>query len=107
MHLATECMILFKGDLYKQIDGVDMRSPLGCTTANFFLGHLESVIFEKQLPIDPKFFNHCIDELMIISGFDYINACASFLNVLNSQHENIKFTNEKIHQNITNFRCRY
>jgi len=86
MHLATECMILFKGDLYKQIDGVGIGSHLGCTIANFFLRRLESIIFEKQLPIYPKFYTHYID---------HVSACALFLNVLNSQHENIKFTIEK------------
>ena len=41
MHLATECMFLFKDELYKQVDGIGMGSLLGCTMANFFLGHLE------------------------------------------------------------------
>ena len=48
MHLATECMFLFKDEVYKQVDGIGMGSPLGCTVANFFLGHLETLIFKDQ-----------------------------------------------------------
>jgi len=81
MHLATECMLLLKGDLYKQIRGVGMGSPLGCTITNF-LGHLGSIIFEKQLPIHSKFYTRYIDDVLAV--FDDVSACASFLNVLNS-----------------------
>ena len=53
MHLATECMFLFKDELYKQVDGIDMGSPLGCTMANFFLGHLETLIFQRSSVLSP------------------------------------------------------
>ena len=49
MHLATECMFLFKDELYKQVDDIGMGSPLGCTMANFFVGHLETLIFKNQM----------------------------------------------------------
>ena len=31
----------------------------------------------------------------VFAVFDYVNACSSFVNILNSQHDNIKFTIEK------------
>ena len=34
MHLATEWMFLFKDELFKQVDGIGMGSPLACTMAN-------------------------------------------------------------------------
>ena len=36
MHLATECTLLFKHELFKLVDGIGMGSPFGCTMANFF-----------------------------------------------------------------------
>ena len=36
-----ETHFLFNGDLYNQIDGVAMGSPLGSTLANLFIGHHE------------------------------------------------------------------
>ena len=47
MHLATQGMFLCNNKLYKQIDRVAMGFPLGCKLANFFLGHLETVIFKQ------------------------------------------------------------
>ena len=93
MHLATECMFLFKDELYKQVDGIGMGSPFGCTMANFFLGHLETLIFKDQMSCHPKLYVRYIDDVFAV--FDDVNACSSFLNILNSQHDNIKFTIEK------------
>ena len=93
MHLATECMFLFKDELDKQVDGIGMGSPLGCTMANFFLGHLETLIFKDQMSCHPKLYVRYIDDVFAV--FDDVNACSSFLNILNSQHDNIKFTIKK------------
>ena len=93
MHLAPECMFLFKDELYKQVDGNGMGSPLGCTMANFFLGHLETLIFKDQMSCHPKLYVRYIDDVFAV--FDDVNACLSFLNILSSQHDNIKFTIEK------------
>ena len=42
--LATkESYFLFDGELYQQVDGVAMRSPLGPTLANIFLCHYEDI----------------------------------------------------------------
>ena len=56
MQLATQGMFLYNNELYKQIDGVAMGSPLGCTLANFFLGHLETVIFKQPTSTHPKMY---------------------------------------------------
>ena len=42
LSLATkESYFIFNGQLYKQVDGVAMGSPLGPTLANAFLVHFE------------------------------------------------------------------
>ena len=42
LSLATkESYFVFNGQLYKQVDGVAMGSPLGPTLANAFLVHFE------------------------------------------------------------------
>ena len=60
--------------------------------ANFFLGHLETSIFKDQMSCHPKLYVRYIDDAFGI--FDDVNAYSSFLNILNSQHHNIKFTIE-------------
>ena len=48
MKLATQGMFLYNGELFKQIDGIAMRSPLGATLANFFLADLENKLPYKN-----------------------------------------------------------
>ena len=59
--------------------------------ANFFLGHLETLIFKDQMSCHPKLYIRYIDDVFAV--FDDVNACSFFSNILNSQHDNIKFTN--------------
>ena len=41
-----ECIFKsFNGELYQQVDGIAMGSPLGPTFANFYLGDIEEKIF--------------------------------------------------------------
>ena len=47
MKLATQGMFLYNGELFKQIDGVAMGSPLGPTLANFFLANLEDKLHNE------------------------------------------------------------
>ena len=69
-----------------------MGSPLGCTTVNFFLGHLETLVFKNQMPCHPKLYVRYVDDVLTV--FD-VNACLPFWNILNSQYDNIKFTIKK------------
>ena len=93
MHLATQGMFLYNNKLYKQIDGVAIGSPLGCTLANFFLGHLETVIFKQPSSTHPKMYLRYVDNVFAV--FDDENKCDSFLNILNTQHKNLQFAVEK------------
>ena len=93
MHLATECMFLFKDELYKLVDSIVKGSPLGCTIANFSLEHLETLTFKDRMPSHPKLYVRYINDVFAV--FDDVNSRSPFLNILISQHDNIKFTIEK------------
>ena len=45
------------------------------------------------MPCHPKLYFRYIDDVFAV--FDDVNVCSSFLNILNSQHDNIKFRIEK------------
>jgi len=91
-------MFIYKNKLYKQIDRVAMGSPLGYTLANLFLRHLESVIFKQQSLDHPKMYLRYVDNVFAIIDND--DKCKSFMNVLNNQHKNLKFTLEKSTNNL-------
>ena len=91
--MATPGLFMYKDKLYKQIDGVTMGSCLGPTLANFFLGCLEEKLLANSNNLLPNLYLRYIDDVYAV--FDSDSACTQFLNILNSQHKDIKFTLEK------------
>ena len=70
-----------------------MGSPLGCTLANFFLGHLEAVIFKQPSSTHSKMYFRYVDDVFAV--FDDDRKCDSFLNILNTQLRNLQFAAER------------
>jgi len=98
LDIATkDIMFWFNGTLYKQIEGVAMGSPLGPTLANIFMCYNESKWLENcPIEFKPKhYFRYVDDTLLLFKSEDEVN---KFLEYLNNQHPNIKFTCE-IEQN--------
>ena len=93
MFMATQGLFVDKDKLYKQIDGVTIGSCLGPTLANFFEGCLEEKLFANTNNLSPNLYLRCIDDIYAV--FDSDSACTQFLDILNSQHKDIKFTLEK------------
>ena len=93
MFMATLGLFMFNDKLYKQIDGVTMGSSLGPTLANFFLGSLKKNFFENNCNVVPKLYLRYIDDTYAL--FDNKKDCFKFLDILNSQHNDIKFTIEQ------------
>ena len=94
MCLATQGLLLYKDTLYKQIDGITMGCPLGPTLANFFMDHMENQLLCNDLESSPKLYLRYIDDIFTI--FDDDQSCTKFLEKLNTQHPNIKFTLEQL-----------
>ena len=99
LRLTCEGLFLYNDCLYKQIDGVAMGSPLGPTLANFFLAHIETKKLLDSSMCPPKFYSRFVDDCFAV--FDSDISSLSFLNLLNSQHKNIKFTMESAVQCIS------
>ena len=93
MKLATQGMFLYSGELFKQIDGVAMGSPLGPTLANFFLANLENKLLNKANGFYSKIYLRYVDDIFAI--FDDNLSITKFLNLLNKQRSNMQFTMEK------------
>ena len=100
--MATSGMLFtFDGQLYEQIDGVSMGSPLGPLFANFFLGHMEDCIFGRSLPFAPKYYKRYVDDtFLLFSSSEHIEP---FLASLNAFHPSIQFTIENAVENVLPF----
>ena len=70
-----------------------MASPLGPTLANFFQGAVETKLLTQNLEFSPKTFFEITKQLFAI--FEKQKSCSEFLNALNHQQKNLKFTMEK------------
>ena len=66
MKLATQGMFLYHGELFKQIDGVAMGSPLGPTLANFFLANLENKLLNETNGFYPRLYLRYVDDVFAI-----------------------------------------
>ena len=98
MRLATQGLFLYKDTLYKQIDGVTLGCPLGQTLANFFMTHMEKQLLCNDPEASPKLYLRYIDDIFAI--FDNDQSCTKFMEKLNTQHPNIKFTLEQAKNTI-------
>ena len=83
-------MFLYKDKLYQQHDGVGMGSLLAPTLANFFLAQIKNKSLGKQPDFHSKLYSRYVDDIFAVFGNS--DHCTKFLDLLNSQHNNIKFT---------------
>ena len=101
--LATkESYFLFDGELYQQVDGVAMGSPLGPTLANIFLCHYEDIWLRNcSLECKPSYYKRYVDDIFVL--FESETQVESFKNFMNTCHPKMKFTFEKEQNNCFNF----
>ena len=85
---------LFDGKHYEQVEGLGMGLPLGPTFANLFLCYHEEKWLENcPNSYKPAYYRRYIDDTFLL--FKKQDHVKSFLEYLNSQHPNIKFTCEE------------
>ena len=89
----------FNNEIYIQLDGVAMGSPLGPVIANIFMVELETTLV-------PKLEDHVQNWRRFVDGTFAsvkIGSVEYVLSVLNSSHKNIKFTYEEEQNNTLPF----
>ena len=93
---------IFNNQLYEQIDGVVMGSPLGPAFAKIFMCALEKK-FLSNCPSDfkPLLYRRYVDETFCI--FENNSQAQCFLQYLNCQHPKISFTHESEDSNSLPF----
>jgi len=90
---TSQTHFLFNNKYFNQIDGVAMGSPLAPVLANLFMGFNESKWLNNYSLPKPDFYIRYVDD--ILTTFNNKIDALNFLNFLNKQHKNIKFTTEE------------
>ena len=91
LELCMKCMhCSFNNDIYKQVDGVAMGSPLGPVLANVFMVELENTLVPKLLDKMNWWYRYVDDTFTFIKERDIKNV----EEILNNFHNSIKFTHE-------------
>ena len=91
MYMATSGIeFCFDGQMYSQVDGVVMGSPLGPTLANIIMGHLEAEFFNKN--DFPLMYCRYVDDCFLL--FHNKNDCDRMFRDFNCLHPSIQFTME-------------
>ena len=80
----------FEGNLYEQVDGVAMGSPLGPLMANAFMCHIEEKL--KNQNKMPAFYKRYVDDTL--SKMPDVSSTSEFLLTLNEIHHSLSFTME-------------
>jgi len=92
MQLATSFVeFSFNNNMYRQIDGFAMGSPLGPALANIFVGYQEEKLFNFANRL-LAYFRYVDDTFAVFNNED---DCNTFLSHLNSLHPFLRFTHEK------------
>ena len=98
---TAQTHFLFNGEVYDQINGVAMGTPIAPVLADLLLGSYENVWLTEHKCPSVQFYRSYVDDTFCI--FNNEHEALLFFEFLNSQHDNIKFTMEKETNNTLAF----
>nr|VZI16343.1 unnamed protein product [Spirometra erinaceieuropaei] len=91
LRCTLNVQFLFDNQLYRQVDGVAMGSPLGPLLADVFMGKLEKFQLSEQIN-KLKHYGRYVDDIFAIATAE--TDVATLLDAANQAHSSIKFTLE-------------
>src|SRR6201990_69212 len=99
---VEDSIFLFDGELYSQIDGMAMGSPLGPAFANSFLCYYEKEWIRQCPPLfKPLLYRRYMDDCFVVfKEKDHANL---FLQYMNEKHNSMRFTMEQEVNNSISF----
>ena len=99
---SLESFFVFNGAIYEQMDGVAMGSPIGPVFANIFLAHHEEEWLRECEPgLAPVLYRRYVDDTFLLFHRD--SPAEGFVEYLNKQHPNMRFTWEMEEDNFLAF----
>ena len=103
LSMATQGMFVHKNILYQQCEGVSTKSPLGPTITNYFLAKMDTKILQRGAHFHPRLYLRYVDDIFCVCNNE--TSFDKFLDLLNEQQKNIKFTVEHGSENSSVSGC--
>ena len=94
MKKCSKNKFLFNDEVFEQIDGLSMGSPLAPILANWFVAKVESTVLGNPNVKQPKFYRRYVDDIFAV--FESAADRDQFYDCLNSAHVNLQFTMENV-----------
>ena len=91
---CSKSIFLYNNQVYEQIDGLSMGSPLAPILANWFVSKIENAILEDPSIKQPKFYRRYVDDIFAV--FHSEEDRDIFFKHLNMAHKNLSFTMENV-----------
>ena len=91
---CSKNVFLYNENVYEQIDGLSMGSPLAPILANWFVAKLENLILTNQSINQPKFYRRYVDDIFAV--FRTSEDRDIFFKHLNEVHNSLSFTMENV-----------
>ena len=100
----SQSNFLFNGNMYDQVDGVAMGSPLAPILANSFMGYHEKGWVRNYNNGGLIYYKRYANDIFAV--FETKDLAVTFYNYINRQHRNTKFTTEtEKNSKLPFFRC--
>ena len=91
-HVVENNFFTFEGNVYHQVHGTAMGTPVAPSIANLFMGWLEGkMLHDSPVPVETKFWRRFIDDIMLL-WTGTATELDNFKQHINSYHPTIKFT---------------
>ena len=87
---TSEAHFIFNNEIYDQIDGISMGSPVALILATLFIGCHGKYWIEKAEVVKPTFCKRYVDD--IFAMFESKLDAETFYTYLNTKYKNIKST---------------
>ena len=99
-HVLTNNVFMFEDQIYKQVSGTAMGTPLAPSAANLFMGWLEQQLLQHSpVSINKETWKRFIDDIfMLFCGTD--EELMQFTTFINQFHPTIKFTVNSSDQSV-------
>ena len=91
---CSKNVFLYNENVYEQIDGLSMGSPLSPILANWFVAKVENSILKDQSINQPKFYRRYVDDIFAV--FRTKEDKDIFFKKLNEAHQSLSFTMENV-----------